>query len=603
MDRSDSRYCVYCNSTFHRSCIIDHFYQNKYCPVCSKKMSLIFMRYGEPPQPKIKKREIPKEIRKPTWPHTERRTEVPVFEIDIPTGPLKKTDKYIPKPREKRKIKIGKVPKKAVAVIVVLAVAAVGVYYGKDLLLTSFSQETSPGSPWTIMWTYPLEGVTDIAASAYGVAVGGRNGLVVLDLEGRVLWQKQGEISDVDMLDKVIAAANRGVIEIYTVEGEELTRYGEGTCDSVSLSVYGLVTVGKSDSGVVLIDTMGTVIQEYETGPVSSVSIPSDGTVTAYREGRTVYILDIMGEVIDAFDDEGSQYTRIILTDSGKVFAQADANVFLYDEGAVLWSVKAGCEAGLAVSQDETMYAVNGDAAVLYSADGQILYELPKGSCGSIAFSRDDVVVSDASTVYYLQLEQVEAPEEEEQEEQEQEQEEQEEPATELGDYAEWFTWYNTFLSAENSCTYTFIAEEAGETEQEMQVSYVIEGLEGDNIKETITLIYETMDGQQQTSFTRWVGPDGNCVKAEMIVNDSVDSLECDATSIRGIDLRKILEYQDQFEYLGQEEITVERGTFLCHQLQINTANGVLTVWISDGFPPIRITLQEGDTVITMELA
>lgn len=573
-------------------------------------MSLIFMRYGEPPQPKIKKRAIPKEIRKPKWPHIEKRTEVPVFEIDIPTGPLKRTDKYIPKPREKREFpSIGKkVPKKVVAVIAVLAVAVVAMY-SMGVLPTSLPRlDTSPESPWKIMWAYSLEGVTDIAASAYGVAVGGRNGLVVLDLEGNVLWQREGEISDVDMVDKVIAVANRGVIEIYTVEGEELVRYGEGTCDSVSLSVYGIAAVGRSDGGIVFIDTMGTVIQEYETEPISSVSISSEGGMAAYRQGRTVYVLGILGNVMDAFEDEGSQYTRIIFTDSGKVFAQADAEVFLYEEGTVVWSVRSGCEAGLAVSEDETMYAVNGDTAKLYSADGQMLYELPKGSCGGIAFSRSDVVVSDASTVYFLRLEQVEVTEEEEGIEEEGEKEGEQEPepeeTAELGSYEEWFTWYYTFLSEpHNSCTYTFIAEEAGEKEQEMQIIYAIEGLEGDNMMETITMIYETMDGQQQTSFTRWVGPDGNCVKAEMVVDDKADSVECNATSIRGIDLREILDYQEQFEYLGQEEITVGRGTFLCHQLKVNTSNGLLTIWISDGLPPIRITLQEGDTVIIMELA
>lgn len=563
-------------------------------------MSLIFMRYGEPPQSKIEKREIPTEIRKPKWPHTERRTEVPVFEIDIPTA-LKRTDKYIPKPRKRRELpSLGKVPTKVVAVIVVLVVGAVGMYYGMGLLPTSFSPEKSPESPWTVMWTYSLDGVTDIAASAYGVAVGGRNGLVVLDLDGTVLWQKEGEISDVDMLDKVIAISNRGVIEIYTVEGEELVRYNEGACDSVSLSVYGIVAVGRSDGGVVFIDTMGTVIQEYETGPVSSVSISSDGGMSAYREGRTVYVLDILGEVMYAVEDEGSQNTRIILTDSGKVFAQADAHVFLYDGEAVVWTVQAGCEAGLAVAPDETMYAVNGDTAVVYSADGHVLHELPKGSCGGIAFSRDDIIVSDASTVYYVRLEEVEVEEEEEKEKEGEQQEQ--EPATELSTYEEWFTWYDTFLSEPNSCTYTFRVEQAGELEQEMQVIYTIEGLEGDNIKETITLVVKTQDRELRTSFTRWVGPDNNCVKAEMTVDDSVTSLKCTETSIRGIDLREILDYQQQLEYLGQEEITVERGTFLCHKLQVNTPNGIVTVWISDGFPPIRITLQEGDTLITMEL-
>ena len=65
-DRNDSRFCVYCNSTFHKGCITKHFYSEKSCPVCRVKMSLMFMRRGFPPA--VKEEPSPVETRKPELP-------------------------------------------------------------------------------------------------------------------------------------------------------------------------------------------------------------------------------------------------------------------------------------------------------------------------------------------------------------------------------------------------------------------------------------------------------------------------------------------------------------------------------------------------------
>jgi hypothetical protein len=143
--------------------------------------------------------------------------------------------------------------------------------------------------------------------------------------------------------------------------------------------------------------------------------------------------------------------------------------------------------------------------------------------------------------------------------------------------------------------------EEEGEISQQMKVQHVMEGLDGDNLTETITMIIETAEQELRTSFKRWINAAGTCVKAEMTIDENVAPLECDESNIRGIDLR-YLPPLEQFEYVGQEEITVERGTFVCHKLQTETSGGTLTLWITDELPPIRITLQQGTTVITAEL-
>jgi hypothetical protein len=611
LDRSDARYCVYCNSTFHRSCIIEHFYRNKYCPVCNKKMSLIFMRYGEPPRPTVRKRAVPEEIRKPKWPQYEKKTEVPVFEIDIPTGPLKRTDKYIPKPKKKTKLPSvsRKMPKKLFAVVLILVIAAAGIYYGRDRFSLSLpsmgvsQEEKEPESPWNVIWTYALEGVSDIAASEYGITVGGRSGLVVLDLDGNVLWQKEGDISDVDMKGSVIAASNRGTIEVYMIQGDELSRYGEGTCTSVSLTELGIMAAGVSEGGIILLDIYGNVLQEYETGPVANVSLSSDATYTAYREGQTVYVLDVLGDIKYAFEDGGSADNQVIVMSSGWVFAQAQNEVFLYDGETMVWNAAAeGCNrAGLAVSEDGIYFAVNAERAVIYNADGQLQFSLPEGSCGGIALPGDDVVVSDASTIYYLRMEEVsEEPSEPSKAPEESKEPEESEGATEPGEYELWFDWYQSFLSKEGStATYDIEIKEAEES-QHMQAEYTIEGKEGDNLIEVITLTIPSIESE--TSFKRWITPEGNCTKAEMTFDGSTTSLRCSESTIRGIDFRKILKYEGQFEYAGQEEITVGKGTFLCHKLQVSTDIGMLTVWISDDLPPVYIMLQDGDTVVTAEL-
>jgi len=267
--------------------------------------------------------------------------------------------------------------------------------------------ENPPESSWKTVWTYSLENVSDIAASEHGIAMGSKNGLVVLDLEGNVLWEREGDISSVDMKGDVIAALYDGAIELYTVLGNKLASYSKGTAQSVSLSKYGIMAVGSSH-GVILLDTNGTILQEYNTGAVGAVSISPDGAVVAYRKGGTVYVLDILGEIKYIFEDGGSIHNQIIVTSSGWVFTYAGGEVFLHNGKEVVWSAKIeGCEARLAVSTDETIFAVNADKVALYTADGEFLSILHEGNCGSIAFSGNDIVVSDADTVYYLEMEKV----------------------------------------------------------------------------------------------------------------------------------------------------------------------------------------------------
>ncbi|MGC1120210.1 MAG: hypothetical protein WBA22_03870 [Candidatus Methanofastidiosia archaeon] len=612
LDRSDSRYCVHCQATFHRSCIIDHFYRNKYCPVCNKKMSLIFMRFGEPPQPTSKKRPLPREIRKPKWPQLDRRTEVPVFDIDIPTGPLKRTDKYIPKARGKRQFKLPKkLPTKLIGIIIVLAIIGAGAYYGRSYLPSSFgTQEEQPSaSPWTVTWTYPLEGVTDLAASSEGIVVGSRQGLVVFALDGSVLWQKEGEITDVDMKGPIIAATDRGYVELYTVQGEELVRYGEGVQDSVSLSSLQIAAAGSSQGGLTLIDTDSNVLQKIETGPATNVSLSDNSEMTAYRQEGTVYVLDIMGEVLYAFDDQGSAQDHIVLLSQGQVFAQAGQNVFLYDgeTDSVLWSAEVGtCPAGLAVSENEDTFGVCGQKAVLYNSSGQEIYTLPKGSCGGIAFINQDVVVSDSNTIYFLQYKESTSPPEEEGEKQPETSGEPgepgEQPATEIGAYEEWFTWYESFLSTVgSSATYTIEVKE-GESTSTMEINYTIEGKEEKTIIESFTIIVKTQETELRSTFKRWIGPDGTCLKAEMTIDSTSTTIDCKKTTIQGVDLREILSFGNKVTSVGQEEVTVDRGTFLCQKLEYDTGNGIITLWISDGMPPIKITLQQGERLVTMSL-
>lgn len=571
------------------------------------------MRFGEPPQSTTKKRSLPHEIRKPKWPQLERRTEVPVFDIDIPTGPLKRTDKYIPKARGKRQFKLPKkLPTKFIGIIFILAIIGAGAYYGRGYLPTgSGTQEEQPSaSPWTVEWTYPLEGITDLAASSEGIVVGSRQGLVIFAVDGSVLWQKEGEITDVDMKGSIIAATNRGYIELYTVEGKELMRYGEGVSDSVSLSNLQIAAAGSSQGGITFVDTDGNVLQIIETGPVSSVSFSQNSEMTAYRQEGTVYVLDILGDVMYAFDDQGSAENRITLLSRGRVFTQAGQNAFLYDgeTDSVLWSAEVGtCVAGLAVSDDEETFGVCGQKAALYNSSGQEIYTLPKGSCGRIAFVNQDVVVSDSNTVYFLHYTQPTSTSPEEESEKQPEEsgepgEPGEEPTAEPGAYQDWFTWYQSFLSTEGSSATYLIEVKEGETVSTMEINFKIEGKEERTIIESFTIIIKTQESELSSTFKRWIGPDGTCLKAEMTIDSTSTAIDCSKTTIQGVDLREILTFADKVSYVGQEEVTVARGTFMCQKLEYDTGDGVITLWISDGMPPIKVTLQQGERLITMSL-
>jgi peptide/nickel transport system permease protein len=78
-DGAESLYCRHCNAVFHRSCIIEHFYYNRFCPVCKEKISFVDMRYGEPSRlPPEGLRDIhselippgeyiPQQVRTPQW--------------------------------------------------------------------------------------------------------------------------------------------------------------------------------------------------------------------------------------------------------------------------------------------------------------------------------------------------------------------------------------------------------------------------------------------------------------------------------------------------------------------------------------------------------
>ena len=55
-------------------------------------------------------------------------------------------------------------------------------------------------------------------------------------------------------------------------------------------------------------------------------------------------------------------------------------------------------------------------------------------------------------------------------------------------------------------------------------------------------------------------------------------------------------------EYLGDEEITVPKGTYSCSKLQVKIDSGLLTIWIFEGLPPVKITLEQGQNIVTMEM-
>lgn len=84
-DRRDSLYCGFCHAVFHRNCIVDHFYYNRFCPECKRKISFIDLQYGEPPE--LAQKLAPYE---------------PIFETDLvqqkvvgePALPVQKTPSY-----------------------------------------------------------------------------------------------------------------------------------------------------------------------------------------------------------------------------------------------------------------------------------------------------------------------------------------------------------------------------------------------------------------------------------------------------------------------------------------------------------------------------
>ncbi len=86
-ERSDSDvlYCAHCHGVFHRTCIMEHFYYHRFCPVCKKEISFLDLHYGAPPvrmspsfaEP-VPTRSVPTRIRRPYFPPQE---EIPFFEI------------------------------------------------------------------------------------------------------------------------------------------------------------------------------------------------------------------------------------------------------------------------------------------------------------------------------------------------------------------------------------------------------------------------------------------------------------------------------------------------------------------------------------------
>jgi hypothetical protein len=258
---------------------------------------------------------------------------------------------------------------------------------------------------WKMIWEYPLEHVSHIAASEYGIAIGGKNGLIVLDLDGEVVWERQGKILDLDMKNDMLVISHNGVIEIYDILGSKLACYDEGFVESISLSKYGIIAA-RFPNKVSLLDISGNILQEYETGTVGTMTISSDGTMMAYRKTRTVTVLDILGEIEYTLEDGGSMYNQVIVTSSGWILTYAEGEAFLYNGEQVVWSSRiGGCEPGLAVSEDETKFAISADRTAIYAANGELLSILPKGSCGSIAFLGDAIVASDTFGVYYLGME------------------------------------------------------------------------------------------------------------------------------------------------------------------------------------------------------
>ncbi|MBU7017111.1 MAG: ABC transporter permease subunit [Theionarchaea archaeon] len=92
--------CRYCNTTYHRGCIVEHLHDNRFCPVCRKEISLFDLHSEE--HISNEERSLPLKIRKPQWPLLE---EVPLFETEILPRPVKQleySEEYILKSKKKR---------------------------------------------------------------------------------------------------------------------------------------------------------------------------------------------------------------------------------------------------------------------------------------------------------------------------------------------------------------------------------------------------------------------------------------------------------------------------------------------------------------------
>ncbi len=97
-DYGESLYCGFCHAIYHRSCIVDHFYYYRFCPICKREISFIDLQYGEPPHPGLKP-PFPQKVRRPQWSRTE---EVPFFGPEVPPQSVQRTEYVTPAPPVQR---------------------------------------------------------------------------------------------------------------------------------------------------------------------------------------------------------------------------------------------------------------------------------------------------------------------------------------------------------------------------------------------------------------------------------------------------------------------------------------------------------------------
>lgn len=181
--------CESCHAGFHRSCLMEHLYYNRFCPVCGKGMSFAELYYRElPPLHAVAEWPVPKEIRKPQWPQLQ--VEVPLFErkVPAPVQPeyIKPRKRAVHKkrlfqvlPREtirrfkkKRKGMVGLYMLSAAAVIAVLA--PVLILYNPVIYMAEDMYVYHPPT-----WKYPL-GTDVFGRDVYSQTVWGfRSALVV----------------------------------------------------------------------------------------------------------------------------------------------------------------------------------------------------------------------------------------------------------------------------------------------------------------------------------------------------------------------------------------------------------------------------------------